>query len=324
MTVGHRLSLVALLIGSVGLAGCAAPEPGTAEPQRQAEASPSGTGWGVSLPAATALPAGYSSIGELAGRGELFAAGGQAAARLHDGNHYHGYDGPLVWSIEGDGTRTQGLLYGVEDGVIVSAGYLIPQEDLAAGRSFHGMTLREIDLPVARSMTVDLIPGDTPESGQYLFLWHFRPPSDASEPTLEVRDLPLLASLGDAYTVVACDHVPDTRFCPGMGRHYTDLSVPTGGPAFSRQPDDTGTAGVIFGEAAGKLIFIEYVFGQADLISGMSWPAIPLDGLPIPPIDNIHVLHFGTDESTTGRYTVHMYFLPEEVYLGWEAEPESL
>ena len=301
-----------------------APEPGTVESQRQTEASPSGAGRGVSLPAATALPAGYSSIGELAGRGELFAAGGQAAARLHDGNHYHGYDGPLVWAIEGEGTRTQGLLYGVEVGVIVSAGYLIPQEDLATGRSFHGMTLREIDLPVAHSMTVDLIPGDTPEAGQYLFLWHFTPPSDASEPALEVRDLPLLASLGDAYTVVACDHLPDTRFCPGMGRHYTDLSVPTGGPAFARQPDDTGTAGVIFGEAAGRLIFIEYVFGQADLISGMSWPAIPIDGLAIPPIDNIHVLHFGTDESTTGRYTVHMYFLPEDVYLDWEDEPESL
>ena len=186
------------------------------------------------------------------------------------------------------------------------------------------MTLREVDLPAARSMTADLIPGDTPESGQYLFLWHFPPPSDASEPTLEVGDLPLLTSLGDAYTVVACDHIPDTRFCPGMGRHYTDLSVPTGGPAFARQPEDTGTAGVIFGEAADKLIFIEYVFGQADLISGMSWPAIPIDGLAIPPIDNIHVLHFGTDESTTGRYTVHMYFLPEDVYLNWEDEPESL
>jgi hypothetical protein len=322
MTLG-QLSLVALLIGSVGLAGCAAPEPGTAEPQRQAEASPSGTGSGVSL-TATAIPAGYSSVGELAGRGEFFAARGQASTRPHDGSHYHGYDGPLVWAAEGDGTRTQGLLYGVEDDVIVSAGYLIPQADLAAGRSFHGMTLREVDLPVARSMTVDLIPGETPGSGRYLFLWHFRPPSGASAPTPEVGDLPSLASLGDAFTVVACDHIPDTRFCPGMGRHYTDLSVPTGGPAFARQPEDTDTAGVIFGEAAGKLIFIEYVFGQADLIEGMSWPAIPLDGLPIPPVDNVHVLHFGTDESTSGRYTVHMYFLPEEVYLGWEAEPSAL
>ena len=52
--------------------------------------------------------------------------------------------------------------------------------------------------------------------------------------------------------------------------------------------------------------------------------AIPLGGLPIPPIDNVHVLHFGTDASTRGRYTVHMYFIPEEVYLAWEAEPSTL
>ena len=56
----------------------------------------------------------------------------------------------------------------------------------------------------------------------------------------------------------------------------------------------------------------------------VSLPVADIDGLPTPPIDNIHVLHFGTDESTPGRYTVHRYFLPEEVYLGWEAEPESL
>lgn len=315
-----RLTPVTLLSGCLALAGCAAPEPSTPEPQPQAEAAPT-TGSAGALPETPALPTGYASIGALAGRGEFFAAGGQVATRHHDGNHYHGYDGPLVWSVEDDATQAQGLLYGLNDGVITSAGYLIPQEDLAAGRSFHGMTLREVDLPAPRSLTVDLIAGETPESGRYLFLWHFPPPS---EPTVEGPDLPALTNLGDAYAVVACDHVPDTRFCPGMGRHYTDLSVPTGGPAFARQPEDTGTAGVIFGEAASKLIFIEYVFGQADLISGMSWPAIPLDGLAIPPIDNIHVLHFGTDESTTGRYTVHMYFLPEEVYLGWDAEPESL
>ena len=56
----------------------------------------------------------------------------------------------------------------------------------------------------------------------------------------------------------------------------------------------------------------------------MSWPAIPLGGLPIPPIDNVHVLHFGRGGSTSGRYTVHMYFIPEETYLAWDAEPSTL
>ena len=82
---------------------------------------------------------------------------------------------------------------------------------------------------------------------------------------------------------------------------------------------------MIYGEAADKLIFIEYVFSQQDLIAGVSWPAIPLDGLvAIPPIDNVHVLHFGTSDSQEGRYTVHMYFIPEELYLGWETEPDAL
>ena len=69
----------------------------------------------------------------------------------------------------------------------------------------------------------------------------------------------------------------------------------------------TGDDGVIYGEAAGKLIFIEYVLGQQDLVNGVSWSdAIPLGGIPIPPIDNVHILHFGTNESTSGRNTVHM------------------
>ena len=77
----RTVALVTIFLGVVTLVLVAAtlmrwerpsaPEPGTVESQRQAEASPSGAGRGVSLPAATALPAGYSSIGELAGRGEL-------------------------------------------------------------------------------------------------------------------------------------------------------------------------------------------------------------------------------------------------------------
>ena len=108
-----------------------------------------------------------------------------------------------------------------------------------------------------------------------------------------------------------------------MGRHYIDLPTPVVDPTFSRQPGETGDDGVIYGEAAGKLIFIEYVFSQADLAAGISWPTVPLSGLPIPPIDNVHVLHFGT-EATSGRYTVHMYFIPEETYLAWETEPTQL
>ena len=78
---------------------------------------------------------------------------------------------------------------------------------------------------------------------------------------------------------------------------------------------------MIYGEAAGKLI---YILTQKDLAARISWPAMPLDGLPIPPIDNAHVLHFGAPGSAGGVYTVHMYFLPEDTYLAWETEPEKL
>lgn len=263
------------------------------------------------------LPATYTSIGDLAGRGSFYTAGDQANFRTDDGNHYHGYDGPLVWAKKNlTGLRTQGVVYGVEDELIISAGYLIRQNDLTDSKSFHGLTLRELDFPAARSMTVDFLE----DTEQFLFLWHFTTPTSMDKPLLPHGELPPLSDLHDLsekFVVFACDHVPDTLFCPGMGRHYTDPS------SVGRAPEAQGNEGVIYGEAAEKLIFIEYVLGQEELSNGVSWPAMPLDDLPIPPIDNVHILHFGTTEAP-GRYTVHMYFIPEETYLHWETEPEVL
>ena len=306
-------------IVAIGLLGCAGPEPDPpVEQQPQADrAAPL-----RSLPQVTELPSDYRPIGELADRGLFYAAGERPAFRIDDGGHYHGYAGPGVWAKEPKGMRTQGLLYGVEDGAIVSAGYLIRQADLVAGKSFHGLTLRELDLPVAHAMTVDLIEGETADANQYLWLWHFTPAQGSVQPMLTAGQLPSATSLPSGYEVVACDHIPETRFCPGMGRHF--IATPVTDPTFRRQPTATGDDMVIYGEAAGKLIFIEYVFSQEDLATGISWPAIPLGGLPIPPIDNVHLLHFGTSESARGRYTVHMYFIPEETYLAWDAEPSAL
>ena len=271
------------------------------------------------------LPAFYSPIGELAGRGTFYADGGRHTYREDDGNHYHGYDGPIVWAEQDNEIRPQGLIYGVEGGQIVSAGYLTRQIDLIAGKSFHGLTLRELDLPAAYSMTVDFIARETKDSSEYLWLWHFTPPAGLKPSMLSVGQLPSATSLPSEYEVFACDHLPETRFCPGMGRHFTNLSEQISRGQYSRQPSTVGNFGVIYGEAAGKLIFIEYVLNQEDLMSGVSWSAaIPLYGIPIPPIDNVHILHFGTNESTSGRYTVHMYFIPEETYLAWETEPPML
>jgi len=302
--------LVALLI----MAGCGTSDPDSVaihapEPEPDPQTS--------SMPSIMELPSSYQEIGELANRGTFYAEAEHAMFRIDDGGDYHGYDGPLVWAKKNPkGLRTQGIVYGTEDNLITSAGYLIRQEDLTNSKSFHGLTLRELDFPAARSMTVDFIE----DTEQFLFLWHFTTSASMDKPLLPHGELPPLSDLHDLsedFVVFACDHVPDTRFCPGMGRHYTDPS------SVGRNPDAQGNEGVIYGEAAEKLIFIEYVFGQEELSNGVSWPTMPLDDLPIPPIDNVHILHFGTTEAP-GRYTVHMYFIPEETYLHWETEPETL
>ena len=99
----------------------------------------------------------------------------------------------------------------------------------------------------------------------------------------------------------------------------TDLTRPAG-----RSPNSPGDDGVIYGSAAGKLIFVEYVLGQRELAEGVSWPEMPLHNLAIPPIADVHVLHFGRPGALSGRYTVHMYFIPEATYLSWQTEPEQL
>lgn len=313
-------------VAAIALAGCAESEDAMSEDLHESSAvvqelEGDRTSALRSLPRVTALPSDYRSVGELGSRGMFYAAGEQAAFRVDDGDHTNGYEAPMVWAKNPKGIRTQGVVYGVEDDAIVSAGYLIRQADLVASKSFHGLTIRELDFPAAHSLTVDLVKGETEGSNQYLMLLHFLPPEGEMQPMLPTGELPAvtgLSSLPGEFVVFACDHIPETRFCPGMGRHYTD---PT---SVGRSPDATGNEGVIYGEAAGKLIFIEYVLGQEELQAGISWPAMPLNDLPIPPIDNLHVLHFGDPNTTEGRYTVHMYFLPEDIYLNWETEPETL
>ena len=109
---------VGVWVVAIGLLGCAGPEPATtADQQPEADGSASHR----SLPQVTDLPAVYHSVGELAGRGLFYAASARPAFRIDDGNHYHGYAGPGVWAQDAKGVRTQGVLYGVEDGAIVSA-----------------------------------------------------------------------------------------------------------------------------------------------------------------------------------------------------------
>lgn len=313
---GHpRVFFLALLMVA-SVVGCSV-EPETVAPTAEAARPDPRAALLQSLPQVSDLPPRYLPVGDLAGHGELYAEGGEATSRSDDGDHYHGYDGPPLWAKDLQGARTEGLVYGVEEGAVISAGYLVAQSDLAASKSFHGLTLRELDLPTARYLTVDLVAGETDDSNRYLLLWHFVPPEQPARPVLGLGQLPSTGSLPDDYVVYACDQFPE-RFCPGMGRHFTrDVR------ALTRPLDAEGNDHVTYGEAAGKLIFIEYIVTQEDLVAGVSWSPMPLDDMPIPPIDNVHLLHFETG-GDLGLYTIHMYFLPEEIYLPWETEPETL
>jgi hypothetical protein len=273
-----------------------------------------------SLPRVTDLPSHYRPVGTLAGRGSFYAAG-TPLHRLDDGDAHHGLPATVAWAAKPKDKRAQaqGVVYGVEDGRITSAGYVIRRSDLVAGKSFHGLTLSELEFPAAQYLTVDLFKGATEPPDHYLWLWHFLPRDDRVAPMRRRGDLPPLASLPPRFTVVRNESF-DNDFYPRMGRHRRDFATPS-----SRLPGGTGDDSVWYGEAAGTLIFIEYIFNQQDLADGASWTYLPLNGIPIPPIDNVHILHYnGAKPGAPGLFTAHMYFIPETTYLAWDKEPPAV
>ena len=267
-----------------------------------------------SLPRVSDLPSEFRFAGELADRG-VFLAGGGLSFRRDDGGDHHGFDALRVWASDEKDDPTQGAVYQVGDGAIVAAGYLVRQADLMDGKSFRYLSLRGLDFPAPQYLSVDFVAGETAEANRYLWLWHFLPRSGPASPTVPAGALPPLASLPPRFTLFACAEYPND-FCPRMGRHFTDQATST-----TRIPTATGDDGVIYGAAEGRLVFIEYVFRQRDFADGVSWPDLPLNSVPIPPIDNLHLLHYGGADGPSGTYTAHMYFVPEKTYLAWDEEP---
>ena len=285
---------------------------------RAAQSDADGAALLRSLPRASELPPGFREAGEVAGRGVFHAAGGRLAYRQDDGGDTHGSNSLPVWEKSRKADPTQGVLYGVADGAVVSAGYLVRHADIAGHKSFRHLSLRGLDFPAPQHLTIDFVEGRTPDAGLHLWLWHFTPLEGAARPTLPAGLLPPVTSLPERFGLYACEQFPND-FCPRMGRHHRDLS---GAP--NRPPGATGDFGVTYGEAAGRLIFIEHVIQQQDLLAGATWNPIPLNGLPIPPIDNLHLLHYNGADGPVGRYTAHMYFVPEQTYLGWDEPPGKL
>src|SRR5262245_25955953 len=274
------------------------------------------------LPRVPELPPSNRPVASLAARGHFSAAGGEAASRIDDGASHHGSANTAEWAArlaKGMKSRgAQGALYRVEGGVVTAAGYFIRQPDLVAGKSFRGLTLRELRVPAAHHLTIDLIKGETADANQYLWLWHFVPQQGPVRPMLPAGELPSVTGLPGRFTIIGADVHPKA-FYPRMGRHRRDL-VTSG----HRRPGASGDDAVLYGEAAGKLIFIEYTFDLRDFAAGASWPAMPLNGVPIPPIDNLHIMHYSATSTAPEYFTAHMYFIPEELYLRWETEPPAL
>ena len=270
------------------------------------------------LPLVSDLPDNFRPIGTLGGQGEFFTAGTASRHRVDDGDEHHGLPATVAWAAnrKDQQAQAQGVHYRVADGRITGAGYIVRQSDLVAGRSFYGLTLRQLDLPPAQSLTIELLEGETEGSKSYLLLWDFLPAPDQDRAMLEMGELQVVTGLPPTFTVVRNESYPND-FYPRMGRHRRVMSATR-----NRLPTATGAESVWYGEAAGKLIFIEYIVSQQDVADGASWVNLPLNGVPIPPIDNVHILHYnGAQPDAPGLYTVHMYFVPDEQYLSWKTEP---
>ena len=266
------------------------------------------------LPRVSDLPPEFRYAPELADRG-VFLVGGGLAFRRDDGGEHHGFDALRHWASDEKDDPTQGAVYKIEDGSVVAAGYLVRQADLVAGGSFRHLSLRELDFPAPQYLSVEFREAESTEANRYLWLWHFLPLAGSASPTVPAGTLPPVTSLPPRFTLFACAEYPND-FCPQMGRHFTD-----GSASATRAPATTGDDGVIYGEVEGRLVFIEYVFRQQDLAAGASWPELPLNSVPIPPLDNLHLLHYGSPDGPPGTYTAHMYFIPEKTYLGWDDDP---
>jgi hypothetical protein len=117
-----------------------------AQPPR-AEQAPAVQG----LPKRTDLPTDFRPVGELAGRGQFYAARGMASRRDDGGEHYTGSATTKAWAaLAAKGSKghgSQGVLYRVDGGAITAAGYLIRQSDLVSGKSFRGLNLRGLPFP---------------------------------------------------------------------------------------------------------------------------------------------------------------------------------
>src|SRR5260221_13340895 len=123
----RRLCAALVFLGAcVGLAAEQQPRPDRSALQR-------------SLRRVSELPSSYRSIGTVADRGAFYATG-TPVHRSDDGDTHHGLPATAAWATKpkDKAAQTQGVVYGVEDGRITSAGYVIRQADLVAGKSFHG------------------------------------------------------------------------------------------------------------------------------------------------------------------------------------------